>query len=258
MKHLSAYLAIVLLSLSSCTQTKPEPLVHKVLIYEKSNLDGTNKGQIAVYYGKEGTIEAFKWHEGNQQATLVKAWVNQKDYTVRRFESLRIDHQGNENLIALLEVAKDRVINISFGGQQLVFKSAPDQWHSYDFDFSSLGYAFRHIRNKNQPISFDILDIDRDQSPPNLKNFGTVEMIYKGEEKKWSRQVLKYQIDGPGLDNRGGHIWFDKTNGLLVAFEIEKPDEPGYESGKLVLKEIFQKNPEEWAQFKIEKLSSRH
>ncbi|WP_019670436.1 hypothetical protein [Eudoraea adriatica] len=258
MKHLSRYLVITFLILSGCSEIKPKPLVQKVFIYEKSNLDGSNKGQIAVYYEKEGKIEAFKWHEGHQQATVVRAWVNQDDYTVRRFEALRTNHLGNEKLNAVLEVTQDRTVNIQLGDQNQVFKSAPAQWHSYDFDFSSLGYAYRYIRNKNQPISFNILDIELNQTPYNLKDFGSVEMTFLGEEEKLSRQVLKYGIDGPGLDNRGGYIWFGKSDSVLVAFEIEKPDEPGYESGKLELKETLQMNQKEWAEFKMNKLSNSH
>ena len=166
MKHLTKLLVAALLILSGFSTIKPESLVHKVFIYEKSNIDGSNKGQIAVYYQEKDQIEAFKWHDGNQYATIVRAWMNQGDHTVQRFEALRTDHLGNEHLNGVLEVAEDRTVNIQFGDQQQVFQSAPSQWHSYDFDFSSLGYAFQHIHNNNQPISFNILDIDRSQSPP--------------------------------------------------------------------------------------------
>lgn len=258
MKHLTKLLVLALLILSGFSTIKPESLVHKVFIYEKSNIDGSNKGQIAVYYQEKDQIEAFKWHDGNQYATIVRAWMNQGDHTVQRFEALRTDHLGNEHLNGVLEVAEDRTVNIQFGDQQQVFQSAPSQWHSYDFDFSSLGYAFQHIHNNNQPISFNILDIDRSQSPPNLKDFGEVEMRLLGEENKWSRDLLKYGIDGPGLDHRGGHIWFDKSGGFLVGFEIEKPDEPGYDSGKLMLKEVLSMDKEEWIKFKHKALSTKH
>ncbi len=254
MKYIPSLWLLIFACLMGCKSLKHESHVQKVFIYEKSNIDGSNKGQIAVYYQQEDQIEAFKWHEGNQHATVVRAWIDQDDYTVRRFEALRTDHLGNENLNGVLEVAVDRTINIQFGDQQQVFQSAPAQWHSYDFDFSSLGYAFRHIRRNNRPISFNILDIDPSQSPPKLKDFGNVVMEFEGEEEKWSRNLLKYHIDGPGLDNRGGYIWFDKSDGFLVGFEIDKPDESSYESGKLVLKEVLEMEKTEWTAFKIQAL----
>ena len=79
-------------------------------------------------------------------------------------------------------------------------------------------------------------------------------MEFVQEEEFASRQGLNYKIDGPGLDNRGGTIWFDKTDGFLLGFEIDKPDEPGYDSGKLHLKEVLQMDLAEWEEFKLRQI----
>jgi hypothetical protein len=247
---------IIFASFSGCSKVKIQPIINKVFVYEKSNIDESNKGIIAVFYEEQHKIEAFKWHEGNHEATVVRAWMNTEDYTVKRFEVLRTDHLGNEKLNAVLEVDKNRTVNLQLRAQNQIFKSAPAQWHSYDFDFSSLGYAFRHLHKNEAPISFDILDIDLKKAPYQLKNFGSVKMKFLQEENKFSRSVLKYKIDGPGLDNQGGHIWFDKSDGMLVAFEIQKPDEPGYNSGKLVLKETLDMTLKEWKVFKMNMLNT--
>ena len=102
---------------------------------------------------------------------------------------------------------------------------------------------------------FEILDLDLEQSPPRFRNYGSVKLEYRSEEKRWSRNLLKYKIDGPGLDNRGGTIWFDKEGGYLVAFEIAKPDEPGYESGKMTLQQIISLDGNGWEEFKMDALN---
>ena len=247
--HLKIFL-LSLLSLVLLGEKQPDSRMHKVFIYEKSNWDGSNKGKIAVYYAAPDQIESFKWHEGNNHATLVKARMDLKTHTVVRFEAYGVDHEGNENLRATLQVQEDHTADIRFGDQQQLFESVPDTWHSYDFDFASLGHAFPSF-GKEKMISFQILDIDPNGEGPEFKDFGKVEMTFLQEEEKWSRRVLKYQIDGPGLDHRGGHIWFDKSGKYLVGFEIEKPDERGYDSNKLVLKEILDKTPDQWAEFKV-------
>ena len=254
---MNSYLKIFLLGilcLAIWGDKESDSRLHKVFIYEKSNWDGSNKGLIAVYYSSADQIESFKWHEGNNHATLVKAKMDLKTNTVVLFEAYGVDHEGNENLRAVLEVQEDRTADIRFGDQQHVFESVPETWHSYDFDFASLGHAFPSFKKKKS-ISFQILDVDPTGSGPEFKDFGQVQMTYLQEEEKWSRKLLKYQIDGPGLDNRGGHIWFDKSGKYLVGFKIEKPDERGYNSNMLVLKKVLEKTPEEWAAFKVEKLN---
>ena len=254
---MKSYLKIFLLSilcLAIWGGKESDSRIHKVFIYEKSNWDGSNKGMIADYYSSADQIESFKWHEGNNHATLVKAKMDLKTNTVVLFEAYGVDHEGNENLRATLEVQEDHTADIRFGDQHQVFDSVPENWHSYDFDFASLGHAFPSF-GKAKSISFQILDVDPNGSGPEFKDFGKVEMTFLQKEEKWSRKVLKYRIDGPGLDNRGGLIWFDKSGKFLVGFKIEKPDERGYESNKLVLKEVLEKMPEEWAEFKVEKLN---
>ena len=254
MKYLIALSALAVLFLTEKFMLNNETPVQQVFIYEKSNLDGSNKGLIAVYYEAADQLEAFKWHEGYQQATIVRAGMDLENHTVKRFEAYSMDHLGNTQLRGELDVQDDLTIKLKFGDQEQLFEDAPTLWHSYDFDFTSLGYAFQSRKNLRKPFDFRILDIDMRDSPPKFKDFGEVELRFLQKEEKWGRKLLKYSIDGPGLDHRGGHIWFDQKEGFLVAFEIEKPDEPGYESGKLLLKEVRKMNKEAWAAFKTEVL----
>ena len=255
MKYLPLFGLLAVFCLFVFGKFKNDSLVQRVFIYEKSNLDGSNPGKIAVYYEAEDQIESFKWHEGNQHATIVRAGMDMLNHTVRHFKVFRMDHLGNKNLGGELLVDENQNFDIRFGDNEQVFKNTAEHWHSYDFDFASLSYAFRSFQNKDQSISFNILDVDMNESPPKFKDFGLVEMQFIKEEEKFSRNLLKYAIDGPGLDHRGGHIWFDKEGGFLVAFEIDKPDERSYESGKLLLKEVLQLDMEGWKKFKHEALN---
>ncbi len=255
MKYLSVFGLLSVFYLLGFGNLKYDSLVHRVFIYEKSNLDGSNLGKIAVYYEAEDQLESFKWHEGNQQATIVRARMDTLNHTVRQFEAFRIDHLGNKNLGGVLRVDENQNFDIRFGDNEQAFQNTATHWHSYDFDFASLGYAFRSFNNKKGSISFNILDVDMNESPPKFKDFGSVNMQFIMEEEKYSRNLLKYKIDGPGLDHRGGHIWFDKDGGFLVAFEIEKPDERSYNSGKLLLKKVLEMDLSEWLEFKKKALN---
>ena len=59
----------------------------------------------------------------------------------------------------------------------------------------------------------------------------------------------KYKIDGPGLENRGGLLWMSKIDPHIIDYEIDLPDEPGYQSGKLRLERTEQMTEEEWLAF---------
>lgn len=256
MKYLTCITGLAMLCLLGCSpETVPE-LTGKVLVYEKSNWDGSNKGHIAVYFEKANKLESFKWHEGNDQATIVRAWMDSTRHTVRRFEALRVDAAGNENLSAVLQARPGGTLEARLGDHRQEFKNAPDTWHSYDFDFASLGYAYRYLRQDSEPIAFHVVDLDLGESPPVLRDFGNVQMTLQGEENPDGRPLLVYEIDGVGLDNRGGTIRFDKADGYLHSFQIEKPDEPGYDSGKLLLQSVSTMNLAEWRNFKHRQLQT--
>ena len=45
-----------------------------------------------------------------------------------------------------------------------------------------------------------------------------------------------YNIDGPGLSDRGGELWVRKGDDpVIVDYEIDLPDERPMKSGKMVL-----------------------
>lgn len=231
--------------------------IGQVFIYQKSNIDNSNKGKIAVYYATTGEIESFKWHQGNNRATIVKAKINPSTLNVSYFEASRLFSNGEQKVSAVLDASAENEMVVKLGDeiQRVQIKSMP--WHSYDFDFASLGYAYRFLSNKKSEYSFNVFDLDLLQKPPQFKDFGRVQLVYQSDEVRGTRNVLMYKINGPGLDNRGGTIWFDKEGEYLVAFEIEKPDEPGYDSGKLVLEQIIELDDKGWIAFKINAINPK-
>lgn len=232
--------------------------VGKVFIYQKSNIDNTNIGNIAVYYLNEGEIESFKWHKGNSRATVVNAKINSNSLNVGYFNAYRLFSDGTIEPRSKLETISKNEIKIIDGGQERQIKISNIPWHSYDFDFASLGYAYRFIKDKKSVNSFNVFDIDSSQKPPKFRDFGEVTLTYLSEEVRQTKTLLKYQINGEGLENKGGPIWFDKVDYHLVGFEIQKPDERGYNSGKLVLKRIIELDKKGWQKFKMNSIQQKN
>ncbi|MDF2176880.1 hypothetical protein P2G88_01265 [Aliiglaciecola sp. CAU 1673] len=227
----------------------------KVFLYTKSNMDGTNEGNIAVYYRDAYEIESFKWHDGNHSATVVRALINPDTLNVRQFEAYRLKADGTKQPGAELTEVNDNELKGMIGNQALQLNVEGRAWHSYDFDFSSLAYAYRFLDDKQDGLIFDIIDIDFSGEAAQLKVFGKVQMEYAGKITRDGKSLLEFNIDGPGLDNRGGQIWFNEKTAEMYGLTIEKPDESSYNSNLMRLRMQMDANEEQWQAYKLKQLN---
>ena len=85
---------------------------------------------------------------------------------------------------------------------------------------------------------------------------GTVTVEYLGREQRAGVKCRKYTIDGKGLENRGGLIWVDAEKHHIVDYEIDLPDEGGFDSGKMLLVGVESMGEPEWQEFKRRKLGA--
>lgn len=238
--------------------------VGRVLHYEKSNLDGSHATRIAVYVAALDRLESFKWAAGFPGATLVEADIAWRTFTVRRFQSWRLEGPGQRTLQGTLEAVEEK--------PELAFALAAEDpaaavsgrvtihhwpWHSYDFDFAGLGIAMPHLIEPERPFDVGIADFVVEGGKPVFVEKGAVTVAFEERETRDGIAARRYAIDGPGLEDRGGHLWTDAQDGHLLGFEIELPDEPGFESGKLRLLEVGSLSPEDWTAFQDERLQGR-
>jgi len=130
------------------TKLQPGTVYH----YVKSNIDGSRSGDIALYLRSIDEVESFKYHEGATEATLVKATMDWSDFTVKRFESWRLHSNGKHVLRGMLQRVEVPITNWP--------------WHSYDFDFASLGLTFRFLVDPDAPFTIGIADVNRGSEGP--------------------------------------------------------------------------------------------
>ncbi len=225
--------------------------------YVKSNIDGSRSGNVTLRVSGPDRIESLKWHSGSSEATLVIAWIDWERFSVRRFQNWHLEAGHDPELRGELnyDEATESVV-ASFGDARLQARIENWPWHSYDFDFASLNFSFRHLVDPKGPFSIGITDIVRTDEGPRLADKGPVDVIYKQETTRNGRLCREYSIDGPGLENRGGLIWVDKTNGVIVEYEIDLPDEPGFESGKLKLTGIERMSDLDWEAYKVSRVKA--
>jgi hypothetical protein len=228
-----------------------------VFFYDKSNIDGTNASRIAVYVAAQDRLESFKWHEGGGAATLVTADLDWQTFTVRRFESLRLLADGTRQTQAVLEKIPGKPqVSVAAGPYQATIEIENWPWQSYDFDFAGLSIILPHLKKPKKPFTVGISDVVRGQDGPSFADKGPVTLRYLGRDQVGGTRCRQYAIDGEGLENRGGRLWVDARHGHLVRYEIDLPDEPGFESGRLDLVERRGMSAEAWETFKAAKLAA--
>jgi len=230
--------------------------VGSTFIYTKSNLDGSNAGTIAVHYLSPTIIESFKYHEGHGQATKVRATIDPGNLNVHQFEASRLA-EGREQPAAQLLAEGGGRFRITLGGDTATVTLEDVPWHSYDFDFASLGFAYRFVDSPQEGFGFHVFDLVPMDGQVVFADLGEVSLTSPESDDHAGRPAMKYRINGPGLDHRGGLIWFDAEEGYLLGYEIEKPDEDSYRSGKLRLEEIVEMDAGAWQAYQRSSLDWR-
>ena len=225
---------------------------HTLYEYKKSNWDGTHSSSVFLYVADSNKLESFKWWEGDDVATLVSATIDWKNYSVSQFQNHKIRKGKSPELIAELKGGKKLKIEVGPMRDSLLIADLP--WQSYDFDFAGLGFIWRALKNKKDDFWFHIADATIVNSDPKFVNKGKVTVKFIGNETVNNKSCLKYFADGPGLENKGGHIWVNTENFMIEQFKIELPDEPGYENGMMLLIKTYKMSPEQWENFKGKKL----
>lgn len=232
------------------------PDIHTLYTYQKSNWDGSNASQVFLYIKDTNRLESFKWSKGDKWSTLVSAAFNWNEFVVNKIQNHRIDAQGNKTLVAELNLESTNNIKFQIGDFQDSMILSDPFWHSYDFDFASIGFAWRALKEKRNSFSFHIADAAFINNKPGFENKGRVDVEFIEEEWINGKQLFKYKIDGPGLQNKGGFIWVNPANNYMIElFRIEHPDEEGLENGQLKLLKTQYLSPAEWEKFIDTKMS---
>ena len=240
---------------------QPEKVaVETAYVYEKSNIDGSHKSNIVQYVASKDSLESFKWIEGAPEATLVTAKIEWHRFSVRELKSWKIRANGERTLYMTLDQTDDCNQVVVAGNlrsqkleQTVTIESYP--WHSYDFDFASLNVTLPHYIDPLTPFTFGIADFDYKAGAPSFVFKGLVTVDFVSEEERYGALCYKYSVDGMGLEQRGGTMWIDKDAPHIVDYEIDLPDEPGYESGKLRLKRIDHMSNEAWRRFMLSQIA---
>jgi hypothetical protein len=224
-----------------------------VLQYVKSNRDGSHAGRVSLYVAKPERLESLKWNDEVGWATLVIADLDWKRFSVRRFESWKLRRAQAPVLQAVLETSPEGDLGVAvLPGPPVRPASWP--WHSYDFDFASLGITLAHLLKPEAPFRFERIDFVQRDEAVSFVDLGAVEVAYEARERRGGTATRRYRISGPGLEGTSGTLWADVERGHIVEFELPIPDEPGFVDGRLRLLEGVPMTAAAWEAFKRSRL----
>jgi hypothetical protein len=225
--------------------------------YRKSALDGSRTTQITVYVTDRDRLESLKWDEGSEAATLVQARMDWQRFSVGKFKSWHLKRGAAPELRGTLEASADgRELQVSFAANAPVnIDRWP--WHSYDFDFASLGLTLPHLRNPQADVIFWRTDVEFVGEGKTFKQIGGVRLHFESLDVRNGYQARRYSIGGAGLQHLYGKLWTDAESGLLLEYEIPIGDEPGYQDVRLRLERMEPMTSEQWQAFKKTRIGEK-
>lgn len=219
---------------------------HHLYVYRKSNWDGTHASRVYLYIADSNRLQSFKWTEGDVSATLVTAEFDWNQYSVSSFTNHRLEAGKAPRLVAKLQTEENGKLKVEAGAMRDSLWLSHLPWQSYDFDFAGLGFAWRGLQHKKEDYWVHIADAAMVKGDMRFVNKGRVDIHFREEQILNGRKCLLYDINGPGLDNKGGQIWVNADTWMIEAYKIRLPDEPGFENGYLELEEVKTISPAAW------------
>ena len=222
--------------------------------YVKTNIDGTRPENISVYVASTDRLEVFKFHGPGTRAGFVVAQMDWKNFQAATLSSYGVFSASEQILAAQLKFdAAQKKMEVEIPAQDrplevIEFGYLPT--HLYNFDLTSLNFAFRHLKNPTSPFTIGLADPTFAQEGPAVRYRGEVVVRYTGDEKRNGHDCRKYSIAGAGLENRNGSLWVNKQGEHFEDLEIELPDNPDWTTFKLNLKRMETMSADQWSQFK--------
>ena len=226
--------------------------VGAVYHYLKTNVDGTKPEHVSVYVAAGDRIESFKFHPRAARAALVIATMDWSSFSAKRLESWQVFRDDKKLFATLDYLPAERAVNVSIPplgkpDEKTAIKHLP--FHVYNFDLSSLNFAFRHLKDPRATFTVGLADPTFKPDPPLFFYRGEATVRYVGEETRNNVACRKYSIDGDGLSNRGGLIWVNKRGGYFEDVEIALPDNPEWQSFKFKLERVERMTRAQWEAF---------
>jgi len=218
----------------------------RVVHYLKSNLDGSRRLVLSVHFAEPLTLEVLKVEHDGQSLALVSASLDPATLTESRMQSFNALERGTPRLQMMLKSdagSRRLVAHVAKAEMPVAVPHLPA--HIYNFDLMGLNATLPHLKEPKRDFEVGIVDPDFDFLARRFKPDGGVQeggFVYKGkatfrfvgEEKKNDVACLKYEVAGAAFGGVKGMLWVNAKDRLIERFEHALPDNPDWQSFRLV------------------------
>lgn len=248
----------------SCASTQTEPAssteqfayqperieIRTVYHYIKSDLAGGNPARVILYIATESHLEVVKIEQGTRDLAYVTADLDWATYSAHHMTSWNVLPNGMYRRQA--HMTFDRTTHtldtwMPGGSERVTTEHYP--FHIYNFDFLSLNYVFRHLKDPEGKVDIGIVDPTWKESGPKMAYQGLAHIEHVGDETYKGTRCRKYKVGGPGLNGQFGWIWADYDLGHFVNVEHPWRDNPDWSNFKLELQSVDRMSLPEWHAF---------
>lgn len=233
--------------------------VGEVAHYVKSNLDGSKPARVSIFVVAPELLEVAKVEKGVNDAAWVRAHFDWRLFTADRLDAAVIKLDGSVEERAQLDLDRGAgLVRVSVGGRTGSAAWGQLPFHLYNFDLTSLNFAWRHLDDPKSPFTIGILDPTFKMEGDVVLYRGAARVVYRREETLHGKTCRLYSIKGPGIGGVEGSIWADPKGGWLEKIEIPFPDNPDWTSFKLELEGTETMTPESWKKFIADSLAKEN
>ena len=127
-------------------------------------------------------------------------------------------------------------------------------FHIYNFDFTSLNFAWRHLKDPRSAFEIGVMDPTFQEEGEPFVDRGKAKIEYVGEERLHGKRCRKTGSPAPA-SGAPGWIWADRKGGLAREDRVPFPDNPDWKSFKLELERVETMTPEAWKKFIADSLA---
>ncbi len=224
--------------------------VGTVYRYIKSDLEGGNPAEVTVYISTEDHFEVLKHEQGMRDFAFVTADIDWETFSAKHIASWNLLPTGLYRRQAHMRFdGETHMLSVWMPGASEEVKTEHYPFHIYNFDFLSLNYVFRHLKNPEGSVDIGIVDPTWNDSGPRIAYQGLAHIEYVGDEDYKGTPCQKYKVGGPGLNDEFGWIWVDRDRGHFVNVEHPWRDNPDWTSFKLELQSMDRMTLSEWHAF---------
>jgi hypothetical protein len=223
--------------------------VGTVYHYTKSGIDGSKPMTVSVYVDSKDGLQVFKTEPGYEDAAFIIADMNWAFFSANGLRSMKIWKSDKRDLIATLAFEpqkKSYLAKLQDQEQETPIPFFPV--HVYNFDFITLNFAFRHLKDPKQSFKIGIADPDFTNESL-FKYYGEATIDYVEDTDYKGTKCRKYKISGKAMQDKEGWIWVDYNGGYFVNVEIPVPDNPDWKDFKFELKKVDKMTPEQWSNY---------